>query len=195
MSCSAKSRLLIAPHPWQRTTARAPCAIVRASERVSMTRQLWTGTVATSCTISPPGRPHSGQARPAYASGVGADKVEPRLLNEEALGVAGSALDTPQPHHRQERLVVPPVATDLRWVDFRQQLGLAPGEVVTERHVVGHPSEVSVPLGDLVVEDERVAPDRRNQLGQQSVVLVAVVRPRRKDQVGRRATVRRLLEE
>src|SRR5690606_13940924 len=75
-----------------------------------------------------------------------------RLVARERLRVPVARLHAPQPGEAEKDLVVPPVAVLLGRVAGVQLLHLAPGGGVVQGQVDIWPGQVTVPLGDLVVQ-------------------------------------------
>src|SRR6476660_8632600 len=92
-----------------------------------------------------------------------ASMADQHLVRDEALGVFHPAFDATQTHQAQKRLAVPPVAPSLGREALLQQSDLAGRDLFAERDVVAHSAEVTVPLRDLVMQDEGVSPHGRNQ--------------------------------
>jgi hypothetical protein len=80
------------------------------------------------------------------------------LRRLECFGVTAPAFHSSYPHQREKRLVVPPIARPLRGVRLVQQGDLAPPQLNRDRHVAIGSAEVAVPLRDLVVEYQSIAP-------------------------------------
>ena len=64
-----------------------------------------------------------------------------------------------------------------------QQLDLASGRRLVEPDEMIGSSQVAIPLRYLVAKDQRVAPDRCRQRGDQSVILVRIIGTRRQDHI------------
>ena len=101
--------------------------------------------------------------------------AEKFLVHHEALCIAAAALDPTESEDSAEGLVVPPSTVDLRGKAVVQEVDLLSDDCFVESDVVRYPSEVTIPLWDLVVQDESVAPDGRDHLGDEAVILMSVV--------------------
>ncbi len=119
-----------------------------------------------------------------HGTSSGSTQVQQDLRREEPLGILVPRLDAPDTHQPEEELVVPPVTVDLAGIALVEQLHLAPGLLGGEADEVRGCAEVAVPLRDLVVQHQRVAPDGGGQAPHQPVVLVRVVDARGEDEVG-----------
>ena len=86
---------------------------------------------------------------------------ERRLAGREGLGVPGPALHAAQPGQSEEDLVVEPVVRDLRRVALCSSATFSRICSSVSGDVQRGPAEVAVPLGDLVVQHQVVAEDRR----------------------------------
>ena len=106
------------------------------------------------------------------------------LVAKNALRVPAAGLDAPQPHQPEEQLVVPPVPVGLAGESRSAARPCARAFGVRGRRS-GSGGEVGVPLGDLVVQDQGVAPDRAWPAPDQPVVLVGVVERGAKTTSGR----------
>jgi hypothetical protein len=93
------------------------------------------------------------------------------------------SFDPPQPHQPQEELVIPPVPVLLGRKAEVKQLDLAPRVCLRHRDVVRRWHQIGVPLRDLVVQDQGVAPNGAGQLSDESMVLVGVVDPRDEEHI------------
>ncbi len=74
----------------------------------------------------------------------------------EGLGVTGAAFHAAEAGEAKEDLVVPPVAGCLGREMGVQERGLSAYDLVRQRQIDRGTAEIPIPLGDLVVEDQRV---------------------------------------
>ena len=115
-----------------------------------------------------------------------ARRSDGELAPVEALGQAArrSRLHPAQPQQREEEVFREPLLRPLRAEALEQCLDLAPRDRLLEVDEDVGRAEVAVVLGDLVLEDQVVAEGVPGQLGDEPVVLVAVVVGVREDEVG-----------
>jgi hypothetical protein len=93
----------------------------------------------------------------AYRSGEG----QYRLRHKEGFRITASAFHSADSHQAKKRLFVPPVAHLLRRIVLIEKLYLASPQLGGDGHIAVASAEVPIPLGDLVVKDEGVAPNGR----------------------------------
>ena len=74
----------------------------------------------------------------------------------KCLAVRFAALHAAQPGQAKEDFVVPPVAVTLGREALVQQFGFAVRQAAVSGKYIGEPTQVTVPFGDLVSEEERV---------------------------------------
>ena len=65
-----------------------------------------------------------------------------------------------------------------------QQRDLAPAQLSRDGHIAIGSPKITVPLGNLIVEDESITPNSRRHRAYQPMILMGVVRSRRKHQIG-----------
>src|SRR6516162_11651009 len=108
------------------------------------------------CAPDTPGtRPTAGSRARAKSTRYG----NYRLRAAECLGVRSPALHATQARHPQKYFTVPPVTIALGGEALVQQFDLAPGDVGRQREVDRGAAEVTVPLRDLVREEELITED------------------------------------
>ena len=89
-------------------------------------------------------------------------KIQHCLADREGLSIGSSTLHASKPCQTPEGLVLEPVVARLGFEVLGQQLALPRQVMFLERNIVGGPvrPEVSVPLGDLVLEDQVICGTR-----------------------------------
>src|SRR4051812_31422758 len=163
--------------PWAHRTSLAspapprPCS-PRSVPRLERDCESWTNAAGSSpCTAATSaskvrvknprssrcgdGRNSSTSSSSAVSTSIRSDLHE-RLGHVEGLGIGATALHPAQPHQPEEDLVVPPVVYVLAREVLVEQVHLAPGLRGGEPDVVRRGTHVAVPLGDLVVQGQRV---------------------------------------
>ena len=81
------------------------------------------------------------------------------LGDEVSLRIARLALHAAEPEDRAKCLVIPPPSFDLRTKRLVQDIDLLLYDRLIEGDVVGNASEVAIPFGYFVMEDESSSPD------------------------------------
>jgi hypothetical protein len=103
----------------------------------------------------------------------------------ECLGVAidCSTLYSTEPEQAEESLLAEPIFPPLCSENIEQRFAFAPGRARAQRHVQIWLAEISVPLRNLVFENELVTEGVPRQVGHYPVVLVPVVARVGKDDI------------
>ena len=108
---------------------------------------------------------------------TGTRSPEEELPCVETLGepARGSSLDASKAHQTEERFLVEPESIGLRGEPIEHGPDLAPSEIVLQPNEHVGPAEISVVLGDLVLEDQVVTEGVPGQVGDRAVVLMSIV--------------------
>src|SRR5262249_51142906 len=127
-------------------------------------------------------------AGPSWAS------AETELSCEERLRIAfgSSALHAPESRQTEKGLPVEPLLGPLRREVRHEQFDLALQNTGRNRHVKVGLAKVSIPLGDLVLEDAMIAERIPGQPARLPMILVRVGSRVGQDEIGIRAAFQRL---